>query len=686
MLPNRYIPVYSIRGDNCYFDTGVVPKSSMNISGLFRIGVNYTSTYVFGARNTSSTSSAGQLNFLATDTTSYIGYASSRLTLNENPIEGRVSFAKNAREFTVLTSNSIFNKTGGATAFAGSRTMFLLAMNNAGNPNYGSDGGCWLYGFKIEDTTDASNNHEFVPCYDTDNSEFGIYDLEQDNFISKSGTGTLNNMYLLTVQSSEGGTAYLENEVIGETYLQYYDQYESAAILKAIPNRNYSFLNWTVNGSVVSTDEEFSYSISEDTVIVANFRKNTELEFSSKFQLLGLQYGVGSIQSATAPNGRDSDIYTSVRSFSIKIDGLAKATSTIECESVPSLYQINMPVFLISPKGKIIYYGLITTITDKTLTCREPMAILDHDFLFSPTNSVDGDNLTNRNILYASWLYLYATQRGYSASATNATSLYLDSGLLRCMEAYHMSSDREIHYGQASNTYVSMPLTTQYELSNLEDYFFNLFEQFAVYLKPSMFIAPTPSSLAYKGVKRLMRLSVFNTKQYDTLVLSDNAEYISNVTVDLEDVSTTILHIYNSTGKTFRGVYGMTKDGLIEEIVWDGSQIRNKYIAYDTYKLKIVQSDDKISTLVEQNLSGALYNHKITFNVDLVYDVLRLDDFQIGRKVEFYYKDKLYKSDVTAIEFSLDSDMNRIISAKVTLGNVRNKLTTKLNISKSKKR
>ena len=683
MLPSKYIPAYSIRGENCYFDTGIVTKNTQDITALFDTGAS-PNGFCFGARNTASTSSAAQLNFIAVDGTSYIGYASARLTLNENPISGTVSFLKRGREFTVLTSSSIFNKTGAATTFTGTRPIFLLALNNAGSPNYGTRNRTSLIGFKIED---GDEKHEFLPVYDTEAQEFGVYDLETDNFISKSGTGTLDPFYLLTINSSGGGSAFAENQVVGNVKEQYYSDGIKTARLKAVPDRNYSFLNWTVNGEVVSTDEETTYTVAQDTTIVANFRKNVDFQYSNKFQLLGLQYGVGYIQSASDPNARDSDIYTNVRSFSVKVDGLAKATSTIECESIPPLYQIDMPVFLISPKGKIVYCGVIKAIKDKTLTCREPMAILDHDFLFLPTTSVDGDNLTNRNVLYASWLYLNDVRMGYcTAAGLSVTNGYSDSGLVRNMRAFHMDSDRRVLYNSERNTYVSTPLTTEYEVKNLEDYYFDLFEQFAVYLKPAMFLAPRSSLYYEKGDKRMMKLEVKNTKEYETLVISDNVEAITNVSVDLSEVSTTMLQIFNSTGKTFRGVYGMTKDGVIEENPETGSTIPQKFIARDTYKMKLVRSDDKINTIVEQNLSGALYNHKISFNVDLTYDIYRLDDFQIGRKVDFYYKNKLYKSDVTAVEFSLDSDMTSIVSAKITLGNVRNKLTTKLNIGKSKRK
>ena len=39
----------------------------------------------------------------------------------------------------------------------------------------------------------------------------------------------------------------------------------------AIPNNNYSFLNWTENGVVVSSDSDYSFVVTGDRTLVANF-------------------------------------------------------------------------------------------------------------------------------------------------------------------------------------------------------------------------------------------------------------------------------------------------------------------------------------------------------------------------------------------------------------------------------
>ncbi len=96
-------------------------------------------------------------------------------------------------------------------------------------------------------------------------------------------------------------------------------------------------------------------------------------------------------------------------------------------------------------------------------------------------------------------------------------------------------------------------------------------------------------------------------------------------------------------------------------------------------------TDDNIKTVVEQYLSNAKYNHKITFNLDLDSDLYSLDALNIGRRVTFYYKNKIYNSIVTGLEWELPTNMEDPHTVKVILGKVRNKLTTKLNLGKVKR-
>ena len=64
------------------------------------------------------------------------------------------------------------------------------------------------------------------------------------------------------------GTAYLEGGVKEGTY-----QVGTPVSLTAVPSGDYTFVYWTINGRVVSTEADFTYYMpKKDTTITANFK------------------------------------------------------------------------------------------------------------------------------------------------------------------------------------------------------------------------------------------------------------------------------------------------------------------------------------------------------------------------------------------------------------------------------
>ena len=61
---------------------------------------------------------------------------------------------------------------------------------------------------------------------------------------------------------------------------------DDLAIVTALANQGYEFVNWTKNGNIVSTEETYSFILDEDVDIVANFVSTTlSLEESTKTNL-----------------------------------------------------------------------------------------------------------------------------------------------------------------------------------------------------------------------------------------------------------------------------------------------------------------------------------------------------------------------------------------------------------------
>lgn len=679
MLPSRYIStVYLPTTTNCYFDTGVFPSNILDIDAIFRTP-DTGNTYLFGARNTNSNTSAGQTNLLVAST-SYIGYASARISVSN--MSGKTFFAKRGNGFETTSGTFVNDKTGATTEFTGTRSMYILAMNNAGTPNYGSSPVGGVYSFAV--LQNGTKIKDYFPVYDTQSQTFGLYDFVNNVFLANSGSGSFSmsnqNLLELTVNDTEFGEAYIEMP-FGRITKQYCFTYFGRPFspIVAVPKDGYVFLNWTdQNGNVFSTDRIIAnFAITENTVLTANFVKAVDDKQQNTYSLVGLQYGVGAIQSASDPNGRESNIFALVDNFSIVEDSLSKSTSTITCRSVPSSFQEKMPVFLFDPKGKLLWGGMIKAIEDNVLTCREALGIFDGDFIFTPTTSVDGMNLTQYSLPYA--LTQYTNSYGTLNTSGSPSTSYINYAGIRMMNAYGGSIlyEETVSYDKDLNVFYGLPSTDETNVENMEDYYIDIANSFGFAFKTTL-EKRANSSYPQKGEKWIMRIVVENPLVYGTIVIGDNMEEVRNVEVIKEAQETTVLQVYNSSGTSLRGIYGMKTDGSIAEI----NPLTSSYFAYNECKMKVLMSDDNIKTLIAENLTNTMYNHKITFDLDLSHHFVDLDDLIMGRRVDFYVGNQLYKSIVTGKEYSLNN--GAITSARVTLGNVRTKLTSKLNMGKIK--
>jgi hypothetical protein len=83
----------------------------------------------------------------------------------------------------------------------------------------------------------------------------------QSNAVSRVATMAVLKNITLTANTPEGGTVTGGGAIYtGVT-----------ATVKAIPSVGYSFVNWTENGNAVSTDSSYSFTVSEDRSLTANF-------------------------------------------------------------------------------------------------------------------------------------------------------------------------------------------------------------------------------------------------------------------------------------------------------------------------------------------------------------------------------------------------------------------------------
>ena len=93
------------------------------------------------------------------------------------------------------------------------------------------------------------------------------------------------NIYTVTATPSDenAGTAEVSATEVEEG---------NSVTLTATPNDGYCFLNWTVNGEIVSTENPYTATITENTEYVANFKVTKGVENGHEYVDLGLPSGL----------------------------------------------------------------------------------------------------------------------------------------------------------------------------------------------------------------------------------------------------------------------------------------------------------------------------------------------------------------------------------------------------------
>lgn len=694
VLPNGYKPaaalgsVYSSSSStNAYFDTGVYPKDTLRIESVFEGGGQVSSVYFFGARNTNSTTSNGQIGFGAnTDGNPIIAYNNTQSTVfTGDVVVGNAFYGKEDNELTYYTGYLSKTLVGSETAFTGTRTMYILARNNAGSPQYGGYTGLKrVRGVRIWD--DGVLIREYLPAYEEATGNYGLYETVSASFVLKTGG---NNDFIamrpFTVSAAEGGDAVIDDERFGEVkeILVFEDSvYLEYVKVKAIPQQGYVFDYWEDNGTVVSRESELYYGGDIDEMyfasnLTAHFAKKTDIRQDNGFRAMFFPYG------GTAEGERDqtTNIFAKIKSASIVEDMMGRSVSTIVLDKMPASITTDMPIIITDQLHKQVFIGIVKAINGDAIGVYEPLSILDTDF-FMDTDDFSGYSITlfvervlNQTILGI--LKLGALTKMNPFVVKKWSSFEVDD------ETYYIYLDKRL------NNLSNAPAVTSAEVVNAEDYILNLTNDFVIVVKPKYLQNRDPLQQYWQWGGQAISLDVVNPNLYTRLTFGNNSEEISNISIDVAEAEYTVLQVYNEAGTTLRGIYAVKNDGTIAKVSADidintfPADIHD-FIANENCKVKVVNSNEQILLLKSQYLSNSFLNHKITFDVDLTTGVFRLEDFELGRPVDFYYGNKLYKSMVTAREYYITEDNDDITTVHITLGRVRQSLTTKMNMRKKK--
>jgi hypothetical protein len=169
------------------------------------------------------------------------------------------------------------------------------------NPSYGGSitgGGTYQYGTNCTLRATANNGYLFVNW-----TENGVTVSTNTNY-TFTVTGNRNlvanfavnpQVYMISIFSnpSYGGTV-----TGGGTYF-----YGENCTVHATPNGGYTFVNWTVNGTVVSYNADYTFTVTDNRTLLANFMADTQvytINVSANPSYGGTVSGAGSFYSGSS--------------------------------------------------------------------------------------------------------------------------------------------------------------------------------------------------------------------------------------------------------------------------------------------------------------------------------------------------------------------------------------------------
>lgn len=671
-LPSDYISLTGLYNySSLYIDVGIAPTSDMSFELSVGCGTLSTVGYVFGSRKTNSNTSAEQMNFYigADSSASYFGWASARVNktitmrdLNSN----RFHISSQKNDCVLVNENQyVYEFIGSTTSFTGSQNIHLFGMNNGGT-HLANEGGDYLtiYGFRLYDGNTLIR--DMMPVYKVSTGKFGMYDLANDTFYgSASGQDFPQNLsHLLETDETEGGEAFVKADGIGYVKKQYFNykdpgskHYQTPVTVYAIAKEGYTFDHWEIGGVYESNENEYTFQPTTDTTIKAIFLKEVA-EQENPYTAMVFKYGVG---TGSVYNTYKSASFVTILRGEIFEDLLQRSTTTFECLDIPDSVEINTPIFVYNPKGKIIYYGMIKSIEDKRLVCREPIAIYDDD-MFMPVSIYK----SNFSTLWGVYQYMTITDYGIGFIVDKHKDFRQEAP----------AKIMPIDTNKVPTKF--MPSMSANVVVNGEDQLLNSYSELGVLM--------TYSFYKFSNTKAFLSITPTLNK-YDKIVIGDDIEAIKNVSVTVQEADATVLEIWDSNGTHFRGEALMRTDGNIEIFEYGSSYSGvnlNQFVGQHLCKQKVVYTEDNLKTVALANLNGAMYSHKITFTLEK-NDLLRFDDLHLGQPVDFYYKNKVYNSVITAWSYSFEKNTS-IQSMNITLGNARTSLTAIMNLKGKKKK
>ena len=196
------------------------------------------------------------------------------------------SFTNWTENGNVVSTNAryTFTVTGNRTLVA-NFTVQSYTINVAASPNYGgtvSGGGSYNYGQSCTLTATPAANYTFVNW--TKQGQVVSTNASYTFTVTESATYLANfqlDSFTITANANPTDAGIITG---GGTY-----DYGQSCTLSATANEGFNFVNWTENGEVVSTDAEYTFNVTGDRVLTANF----------EVQIFDVKVSIDPVEAAT---------------------------------------------------------------------------------------------------------------------------------------------------------------------------------------------------------------------------------------------------------------------------------------------------------------------------------------------------------------------------------------------------
>lgn len=316
-----------------------------------------------------------------------------------------------------------------------------------------------------------------------------------------------------------------------------------------------------------------------------------------------------------------------ITSFTLKVDALNKAVSTISVMNIPPIVKEGDILCVYSQQGKVIYQGVITKL-GSTIQCDQIESLFDDDWLWNDRRI----DVLEENI-----------KEIIELDFKNS-----NDPILRSIFQFDINT--------VSKTTIKLPSQELNYVKNFTTFIYELFDKYNV-----RFIF----DIDFTPKKPILKIGMEDSTK---IKFSNNVNYVLNISKVTEVYETNKLVVYSEDGD-YRATFYGTRSGI--------SDNPNQLDRFAKVKTNYVFSNDELNIIKAQNLRNQMYNHEIKVEMVLDNNIYDFWSFKLGQEFDIFIGRDYFNTILTGYELRYKNELMDTVS--LTFGKVRTKLEDKLN-------